>query len=151
MAGLWLTDHDMIRDLPRSRVLLKHAKALGIKLGLGTEITVDFHGREHHLLGYFPDSAWEASKMSPEMLALQKACAEVVFRTRVCVRACVHVCVCVCGMCVCVVCAAPYRQVKSSRENRNTLLVAYVNEQLAHHADIYTETGKPCKLDVTEV
>jgi hypothetical protein len=37
---------------------------------------VDFAGKEHHLLGYFPDSVW-AGDLSPALRKLQAACAAV--------------------------------------------------------------------------
>ncbi len=43
----------------------------------GVEITVDWAKKEHHLLGYFPDSAWEGKTLSVPMVALQEACAVV--------------------------------------------------------------------------
>lgn len=77
LRGLWLTDHDMIREPPRTRALLAAARTAGVHLGLGVEITVSLCGHEHHLLGYFPDSTWVAATLSPAMLAVQQACAEV--------------------------------------------------------------------------
>jgi hypothetical protein len=76
MGGLWLTDHDMIREPARTQALFAHARSVGVKLGLGVEITVDYDGKEHHLLGYFPDRAW-ANDMTPAMLELKSACAAV--------------------------------------------------------------------------
>lgn len=105
LKGLWLTDHDMIREPARTHALLAAAKTAGVRLGLGVEITVSLCGHEHHLLGYFPDATWTAATLSPEMLVVQKACAEV----------------------------------KRSREQRNEMLVAHVNEQL--HNSLFFETA----------
>jgi len=96
LKALWITDHDMIRDLSRVRELQKAASSYGISLGFGVEITVGWLNKEHHLLGYFPDKAWEGQKMAPPMKSLQHACA----------------------------------QVKSSREDRNSNLVKWVNSAL---------------------
>lgn len=97
LTHLWITDHDMIRDLSRVGTLKDKARALGLQVGFGVEITVLWLKKEHHLLGYFPDSAWDGPTLSKPMKELQTACAVV----------------------------------KSSRENRNNGLVAYLNELLA--------------------
>ncbi|EGD79625.1 hypothetical protein PTSG_10473 [Salpingoeca rosetta] len=77
LDALWITDHDMIRDLPRTREIQKAAKKAGVGVGFGVEITVEWEKKEHHLLGYFPDSAWSARQLSPEMVTLQRECAKV--------------------------------------------------------------------------
>lgn len=77
MRELWITDHDLIRDLDRTHALQATAKQHDVNLGFGVEITVDWAKKEHHLLGYFPDSAWKGKTLSPAMVALQEACAVV--------------------------------------------------------------------------
>lgn len=100
MKSLWITDHDMIRNLDRTMSIQKFAKSVGVTVGFGVEITVLWLKKEHHLLGYFPDSVWNIAKssgaLSPPMTVLQLACAKV----------------------------------KSSRETRNNLLVNWLNEVL---------------------
>jgi predicted metal-dependent phosphoesterase TrpH len=78
LRGVWLTDHDMIREPARTQALLESARSAGVRLGMGVEITVALCGHEHHLLGYFPDSTWAGPHLSTEMLAVQRACAEVI-------------------------------------------------------------------------
>ena len=77
MSSLWITDHDMIRDIPRVHEIQAAARAGGVKVGFGVEITVSWVKKEHHLLGYFPDSSWESSQLSAPMLHLQRECAKV--------------------------------------------------------------------------
>lgn len=96
MKHLWITDHDMIRDLGRTREIQTFAKKKGLSVSFGVEITVGWLKKEHHLLGYFPDDVW-AGSLSRDMKALQKACAKV----------------------------------KSSRENRNNMMVKWLNERLS--------------------
>eukprot|EP00050_Salpingoeca_kvevrii_P021872 m.116934 g.116934 ORF g.116934 m.116934 type:complete len:418 (-) comp9513_c0_seq1:376-1629(-) len=92
MRSMWITDHDLIREPERTGELQRYGRELGVHVAFGVEITVDWNKKEHHLLGYFPDSVW-TNPLSSAMLKLQKECAVV----------------------------------KSSRENRNTLLIAYLN------------------------
>eukprot|EP00808_Paulinella_micropora_P020456 g32614.t1 len=77
MHTLWITDHDMIRNISEAQALLRQAEQLGMKAHLGVEITVDWAGKEHHLLGYFPDHVWLATQLSPDMTRLQQECARV--------------------------------------------------------------------------
>lgn len=100
LTSIWITDHDMIRTLDRTKELQREARRVGVAVGFGVEITVDFSKKEHHLLGYFPDSVWAGAELLPAMVALQKACAEV----------------------------------KASRENRNEMMVRFLNEVLTSAA-----------------
>eukprot|EP00730_Choanoeca_flexa_P001379 TRINITY_DN10609_c0_g1_i4.p1 TRINITY_DN10609_c0_g1~~TRINITY_DN10609_c0_g1_i4.p1 ORF type:complete len:410 (+),score=65.74 TRINITY_DN10609_c0_g1_i4:165-1394(+) len=97
LEALWITDHDMIRDLPRTHELQRVGRQAGVDVSFGVEITVLWAKKEHHLLGYFPDTAWAGTQLSPPMVQLQKAVAEV----------------------------------KDSRENRNQMMVAFLNKLLA--------------------
>ena len=89
------------RDMGRTLEIQSYAKGLGVTVGFGVEITVEWAKKEHHLLGYLPDSAWAkahaAGAMPPALLALKAACAKV----------------------------------KSSRENRNQQLVEWLNAVLS--------------------
>jgi hypothetical protein len=76
LHSVWLTDHDLIREPARTQALLRAGARAGVLVGLGVEITVDLAGKEHHLLGYFPDRAW-AGEMGPALRTLQAACARV--------------------------------------------------------------------------
>ena len=97
LSSMWLTDHDMIRNIDRIREIQKQANDIDIVLGFGVEITVLWNKKEHHLLGYFPNHLWNGNDLSPAMKELQAACAIV----------------------------------KDSRKNRNTNLLAYLNEMLS--------------------
>ena len=103
MKSLWLTDHDLIRELSRTTEIQALAKGMGVQVGFGVEITVEWLKKEHHLLGYFPDSLWEQSRaagtMLPDLNTLKVACAKV----------------------------------KSSRETRNKKLVQWLNSVLGGH------------------
>eukprot|EP01147_Barroeca_monosierra_P007283 gene7283-7668_t len=77
LEAIWITDHDVIRDLPRTRDIQAAARKAGVEVGFGVEITVDWEKKEHHLLGYFPDYVWSGSKLTPAMLRLQTAVAKV--------------------------------------------------------------------------
>ena len=46
-------------------------------MSFGVEITVEWMKKEHHLLGYFPDSAWDGPALSPAMTSLQQEVAKV--------------------------------------------------------------------------
>eukprot|EP00045_Choanoeca_perplexa_P007467 m.68100 g.68100 ORF g.68100 m.68100 type:complete len:410 (+) comp14096_c0_seq2:162-1391(+) len=96
LKALWITDHDMIRELSRTRELQAVARKAGIDVSFGVEITVGWLKKEHHLLGYFPDAEWAGSVLSNPMLTLKAAVAKV----------------------------------KDSRENRNKMMVAFLNELL---------------------
>jgi predicted metal-dependent phosphoesterase TrpH len=67
LQSLWITDHDLIRSLDRTRAIQKHALNVGLSVGFGVEITVEWIAKEHHLLGYFPDSIWKKEALSPAM------------------------------------------------------------------------------------
>lgn len=40
IRALWIADHDMIRDLPRTRQIQAVARANGVDVGFAVEITV---------------------------------------------------------------------------------------------------------------
>ncbi len=50
---------------------LQVAANAGVLVGFGVEITVEWASKEHHLLGYFPTSAWAAPHLTAPMLELQ--------------------------------------------------------------------------------
>jgi len=77
LRALWITDHDMIRDLGRTRQIQAAARKAGVDVSFGVEITVDWDKKEHHLLGYFPDVEWQRSELSPAMTTLQAEVAKV--------------------------------------------------------------------------
>jgi len=112
MKSMWITDHDLIRDLDRTVSIQAYAKSVGVQVGFGVEITVLWLKKEHHLLGYFPDSIWNNAKasnaLSTEMATLQVACAKV----------------------------------KSSRETRNNLLVKWLNDVLGQSSPLATNYFK---------
>ena len=115
-------------------------------------IQVDWDKKEHHLLGYFPDSEWKRSALSPQMLALQKACAQVCnlimlysdnnneavccFLSFTCFSA-FHI-VLSPNLSLNLLfttlnnsTSPKLQKVKHSRENRNNMLVEYLNEVLS--------------------
>eukprot|EP00053_Salpingoeca_punica_P018168 m.177123 g.177123 ORF g.177123 m.177123 type:complete len:424 (-) comp17374_c1_seq1:355-1626(-) len=77
LHSIWITDHDMIRPVAATRALQDYARQAGVRVGFGVEITVSWEEKEHHLLGYFPDAVWADTSLSPAMVKLQAACAEV--------------------------------------------------------------------------
>eukprot|EP00501_MAST-03F_sp_TOSAG23-6_P002088 GSMAST32.ASY1.ANO1.2181.1 assembled CDS len=79
LSTIWITDHDIIRSRSRTLEIFNYAEEFAnIKVGFGVEMTVLWNSKEHHLLGYFPNSVWvSGNQYSNEMINLQSACEKI--------------------------------------------------------------------------
>ena len=79
-------------------------------------LKVDWYKKEHHLLGYFPDSAWDG-ELSPPLRLLQAEVAKVCVDKRFFLTVAFNLLL------------SPF-QVKDSREKRNEMMIEFLNELL---------------------